>query len=79
MSIATEYFQAVIGLSKALKEASIAIEKFDPSGKNARTYTEAEMEQCFEMGYQRSHYVEGYGEYGPDFTEFLQSLNTPKP
>ena len=44
-----------------------------------RTYTEAEMEQCFEMGYQRSHYVEGYGEYGPDFTEFLQSLNTPKP
>ena len=45
------------------------------------TYTEAEMEQCFMAGFRQCLYIEcdSIGSFVPDFQEFIQSLNTPKP
>ena len=49
--------------------------------QEARTYTEAEMEQCFMAGFRHCLYIEcdSIGSFVPDFQEFIQSLNTPKP
>ena len=47
-----------------------------------RMYSRAEMRHSFEAGYKRSEYGtfdQFFKKRVPDFQEFIQSLNTPKP